>query len=84
MLFAAVLILGIQRDWSLEISLERANQFAARIVAQTGATAADPGLYEPFIDQWGLAPVNFPSLIPPLVQSSGKVQPKTRARARRV
>ncbi len=53
--FASVLILGIVRDWPLATTLERAQAFASRIVGQRGATAADPGLYAPFIDQWGLA-----------------------------
>lgn len=54
--FASVLVLGILRDWPLAITLERAQDFASRIVVQPGATAADPALYEPFIDRWGLAP----------------------------
>ncbi len=52
--FAAVSILGIRRGWPLGTTLERAQSFAARIVGQRGATAADPSLYQPFIDQWGL------------------------------
>jgi len=54
--FASVLILGIIRGWGLATTLERAQAFASRIVGQPGATAADPALYEPFIDRWGLAP----------------------------
>lgn len=53
--FAAVSILGIRRGWPLATTLERAQSFAARIVGQRGATAADPALYEPFIERWGLA-----------------------------
>ncbi|MGE5155634.1 MAG: PfkB family carbohydrate kinase [Bdellovibrio bacteriovorus] len=52
--FAAVSILGLSHDWSLADTLERAQAFAARIVGQRGATAADPLLYAPFIEQWGL------------------------------
>lgn len=52
--FAAVAILGIRRGWPLGTTLERAQSFAARIVGQRGATAADPILYKPFIDQWRL------------------------------
>ncbi len=52
--FAAVAILGIRRGWPLGTTLERAQSFAARIVSQPGATAADRGLYQPFIELWGL------------------------------
>ncbi|MFB1488512.1 MULTISPECIES: PfkB family carbohydrate kinase [unclassified Thiocapsa] len=52
--FASVLILGILRHWPLAATLERAQSFASRIVEQHGATAADPALYRPFLDQWGI------------------------------
>ncbi|EGV17833.1 PfkB family carbohydrate kinase [Thiocapsa marina] len=52
--FASVLILGIVRCWPLAITLERAQSFASRIVEQHGATAADPALYRPYLDQWGI------------------------------
>ncbi|WP_296807151.1 PfkB family carbohydrate kinase [Thiocapsa sp.] len=50
--FASVLILGIVRRWPLATTLERAQSFASRIVEQHGATAADPALYRPYLDQW--------------------------------
>lgn len=56
--FASVLILGIVRGWALETTLQRAQSFASLIVGQAGATAADPALYEPFVDRWGLAPAD--------------------------
>lgn len=52
--FAAVSILGIVYGWPLDKTLERAQLFASRVVGQRGATAANPELYAPFIDQWGL------------------------------
>jgi fructokinase len=52
--FAAVTILGIRNDWPLALTLERAQSFASRIVEQRGATAVNPGLYQSFIDHWGL------------------------------
>ncbi|RKT45742.1 PfkB family carbohydrate kinase [Thiocapsa rosea] len=52
--FASVLILGMIRRWPLAATLERAQSFASRIVEQHGATAADPALYRPFLDQWGI------------------------------
>lgn len=50
--FAAVSILGIRRGWPLAVLLERAQAFAARIVGQRGAIAADRALYAPFIAEW--------------------------------
>ncbi len=50
--FTSVLILGILRGWPLAATLERAQSFASRIVEQHGATAADPALYRPYLDQW--------------------------------
>lgn len=50
--FASVLILGMIRRWPLAATLERAQSFASRIVEQYGATAADPALYRPYLDQW--------------------------------
>lgn len=55
---AAVMILGLTRDWPPELSLDRAQQFAARIVARRGATVADPAFYDAVLRDWGLrAPV---------------------------
>ena len=52
--FAAVSILGLRHGWSLATTLARAQQFAARIVGQRGATAQDTAPYATFIEQWGL------------------------------
>jgi len=52
--FASVLILGIDSGWPLGVTLERAQQFASRVVRQRGATVADPELYRPFVEDWGL------------------------------
>jgi fructokinase len=85
--FAAVLILGLRHGWPLEASLDRAQQFAVRIGGQAGATAADPELYEPFIDQWGLAPSALPSPTPRPIQSppgrTDQAEPKRAGRSRR-
>nr|WP_206171872.1 PfkB family carbohydrate kinase [Thiorhodococcus mannitoliphagus] len=53
--FAAVTILGIVNGWSLDKTLSRAQSFASKIVGQRGATEANPDLYQPLVDQWGLA-----------------------------
>lgn len=50
--FAAVTILGIRRGWPFATMLSRAQTFAARIVGQRGAIAADRALYAPFIAEW--------------------------------
>ena len=52
--FAAVLLLGIQRGWDLQLSLQRAQQFAAAVVGQRGATVQDKGFYQEFISDWRL------------------------------
>jgi fructokinase len=52
--FASVLILGLIHGWPLATTLERSQSFASRIVEQRGATAAEPALYRPFLEHWGL------------------------------
>jgi len=52
--FAAVSILGLRHEWPLANTLARAQQFAARIVGQRGATAQDTAPYASFFEQWGL------------------------------
>jgi fructokinase len=41
-------------EWPLATTLETGSAFASRIVEQRGATAADPELYRPYLDRWGL------------------------------
>lgn len=53
--FASIIILGLCNDWPLQLTLERAQQFASRLVANRGATISDPGFYRNFINQWNLA-----------------------------
>ncbi|MEI6267412.1 MAG: carbohydrate kinase [Methylococcaceae bacterium] len=52
--FSAVLLLGIQRDWSLSLTMERAQTFASALVTQRGATVKDLGFYQALIDEWNL------------------------------
>ncbi len=52
--FAAVMILGLTNDWSLALTLRRAQAFASSLVGQRGATVADPDFYQRFIDDWQL------------------------------
>jgi len=50
--FAAVLLLGLQRGWSLQLTMARAQDFASALVTQRGAIVQDLGFYQPFIDAW--------------------------------
>ena len=53
--FATVLLLGLNLDWPLRETLERAQAFASALVGQRGATVGDAAFYRPFIEDWGLA-----------------------------
>jgi fructokinase len=52
--FAAVLLLGIQHDWALQLTMERAQSFASALVTKRGATVQDMNFYRPFITAWNL------------------------------
>lgn len=52
--FAAVLLLGMQHNWPLQLTMERAQAFASALVTQRGATVQDLSFYQPFIDAWNL------------------------------
>jgi len=52
--FCSVVLLGLQKDWSLKDTLFRAQQFASAVVGQRGATTQDMNFYIPFIENWNL------------------------------
>jgi fructokinase len=52
--FAAVLLLGMQHGWPLQLTMERAQSFASALVSQRGATVQDLNFYRPFIRAWNL------------------------------
>lgn len=52
--FAAVLLLGMQHGWPLQLAMERAQSFASALVTQRGATVQDLSFYRPFIRAWNL------------------------------
>jgi fructokinase len=54
--FSSVMILGISRGWPLQLSLDRAQQFASAVVGQRGATVHDRRFYRPFAEAWAAAP----------------------------
>lgn len=49
--FAAVLVLGLIRNWPMRVSLTRAQAFASAIVGVRGATVHDAGFYEKFVEE---------------------------------
>lgn len=50
--FVALLLLGLNRQWPLELTLERAQSFAGALVGRRGATVAEKAFYLAFIDEW--------------------------------
>lgn len=52
--FSAVILLGLNLDWDLKLTIERAQDFASAITGQTGAIVNEPGFYTPFIKAWEL------------------------------
>jgi fructokinase len=52
--FSAVLLLGLQRGWPLQLIMERAQLFASALVGQRGATVQDLNFYRPLIAAWNL------------------------------
>ncbi len=50
--FAALLLLGLSKQWPLETTLERAQTFACVLVGKRGATVADREFYRAFSEQW--------------------------------
>ncbi len=52
--FASVSILGLLQRWSSATILQRAQQFAGRIVQQRGATCHDTEMYVRLLDDWAV------------------------------
>jgi fructokinase len=52
--FTSVLILGITLQWPLDMTMQRAQQFASQMVGQQGATVHDRGFYKTMITDWCL------------------------------
>lgn len=53
--FASVILLGLNLDWPLQLTMDRAQSFASALVGQRGATVRDHAFYQPFLETWGLA-----------------------------
>ena len=50
--FSAIIVIGLLQDWPPQLTLRRAVRFASRIIAQDGATAHDPELYQQQQQDW--------------------------------
>lgn len=50
--FSSVLLLGKIRNWNLETTLKRAQEFAGAVIEIRGATTSDPTFYRPFLKTW--------------------------------
>jgi fructokinase len=52
--FTSVLILGLMREWPLDQTMRRAQEFASLIVGQQGATVHDQTFYQEKVTEWSL------------------------------
>ncbi|MBK8815741.1 MAG: carbohydrate kinase [Methylococcaceae bacterium] len=52
--FSTVMLLGINLGWELELTMQRAQEFASAIIGRNGATVSDINFYKPFIAAWHL------------------------------
>ena len=52
--FASILMLGLYKEWPIATILERAQQFASKVVGLRGATTEDKEFYQPFIHDWNI------------------------------
>lgn len=50
--FASALLLGLMQNWPLPTMMERARDFAAAVVGQSGAVCTDREFYQSFIAKW--------------------------------
>jgi len=50
--FAAIIIVGIVREWALDEMLSRAQSFASLIVGQRGAIVTDRTIYNSMLNDW--------------------------------
>ena len=50
--FSSVLLLGLTQGWPVQITLNRAQEFASAVVGQRGAISQNKGFYQTFSDRW--------------------------------
>lgn len=54
--FASIFMLGMLRDWPVDVQMARADTFARAICGIRGAVPASPDFYAPFLREWELSP----------------------------
>jgi fructokinase len=52
--FTSILILGLSHHWPLDVTMQRAQEFASLLVARQGATINDLTFYQSKINDWGI------------------------------
>lgn len=50
--FCSILILGILKEWDMQLIMSRAQEFASAVVGLRGATTQNDSFYQTFIDRW--------------------------------
>lgn len=50
--FSSVLLLGAFREWPLEVTLQRASDFASAVCTLAGAVSTDLSWYAPWVQSW--------------------------------
>ena len=50
--FSSILLLGIIKDWPIQTTLDRAQEFASSVVGQRGAINQDRSFYQSIFDKW--------------------------------
>lgn len=53
--FSSVVIMGLNNNWPLLITIQRAQDFASAIVGHRGATVSDKRFYQNFMKAWGIS-----------------------------
>ncbi len=51
--FSSVILLGLLRDWPLQVTMRRAQDFASHICSQRGATSENSKMYQTLVKEWG-------------------------------
>ena len=52
--FTSVLLLGLHKSWTINKTIDRAQQFASQVVGLRGATTQHKDFYKSFINDWNL------------------------------
>jgi fructokinase len=52
--FSSVVIMGLNNNWPLLTTMQRAQEFASAIVGHRGAIVSDKSFYQDFMNAWGI------------------------------